>query len=135
MLVEMLKKNQQFNDLPTPKQELFAILATKFEEDSNAIYLTPEELTDHTETGNKDLWTQFLALAPVTQFIKAEMSRLTDIAQRRALRSLQAQATSGNVAAAREINDLAGIYANKDNNKVVVLHRITRPEVKKNESN
>jgi hypothetical protein len=130
MLIEMLKKNQQFNELPTPKQELFAILAIKFEEDPTAIYLTPDELTQHTNTGNKDLWVQFLALPPVSQFIKAEMARLTDVAQRKALKSLQAQAMSGNVAAAKEINDLAGIYLSQNNNRTVVLHQISRPKVK-----
>jgi hypothetical protein len=130
MLVDMLRKNQQFNELPIPKQELFAILATKFEEDPAAIYLTPDELTKHTNTGNRDLWVQFLSLAPTQQFIKAEMARLTDVAQRKALKSLQSQAMSGNVQAAKEINELAGIYQNQNNNRTVVLHRIVRPEIK-----
>lgn len=130
MLVEMLKKNQQFNSLPPNRQELFAILATKFEEDPAAIYLTPDELTTHTNTGNKELWVQFLALPPTSQFIKAEMARLTDVAQRKALKSLQAQAMSGNVQAAKEINELAGIYQNQNNNRTVVLHQIKRPEIK-----
>jgi hypothetical protein len=112
------------------EQEAFLALASKFENSSEAMYLSPDELTAKLKLGNKEMWTRFLNLEPVMSFIKSEMAHQARVAQRKAFLSLQKLALEGNVQAAKEINELSGIMSTTDDNKVIVLHQIQRPKVK-----
>lgn len=127
MLTEMLKLNPNFQSLPTHIQEVYARLAAAFQEDNHLLYQDPDTLIESTSLGNKQMWTDFLRMEPVQNYIKAQMTQLTQIAQRRAFLSLQQQAVAGNVQAVKEINELSGIMDRSDDNRVVVLHQIARP--------
>lgn len=131
MLIEMLKESESFKNMNVQKQELTAILAYHFENNPKTLYMTPEELIKHTQKGNKEQWIEFLGLEPVRNYIRAEMSYKAQVAQRKAFQSLANSAEDGNVQAAKEINELSGIMQSADNNKIIVLHRISRPEIKK----
>ena len=61
------------------------------------------------------------------------MSAQAQIAQRKTFQTLQVAAQQGNVQAAKEINELSGILQQYDNNKVIVLHQISRPKIQKQE--
>lgn len=129
MLVNLLKNDKEFQSLPDQKQELFLALAHQLETNSkDLIYLDAEELTETTGIGNRTLWQALTNLPATRQFIKAEMQRFTDVAQRRAFKALQKQAENGNVSAAKEIQELSGILNQTDNNRLIILHQIQRPK-------
>ena len=134
MLLSLLQSDKDFQALPQDRQEIFQILASTLETQSkDLIYLDAEELTETTGIGNRTLWQALTNLPATRQFIKAEMQRFTDVAQRRAFKALQKQAENGNVSAAKEIQELSGIMNQQDNNRVIILHRIERPKEQKQE--
>jgi hypothetical protein len=130
-LLNMLKESKSFQDKSQEQQQIFARLADTFESDPDYLFLDPIELTTTTELGNKTMWFQFLNLEPVKNYIKSEMSYKAQVAQRRAFAALANSAEQGNVQAAKEINELSGIMSASDNNRVVVLMRVSRPEIQK----
>lgn len=127
-LTEMLKQSNSFQSLPEEKREIFARLAEEFQDNDLALHLSPTELTVKLGIGNRDLWQQFLQMDTVLAYLKQQMSFNAQIAHRKAFNSLQKEASQGDTQAAKQINELAGIYANTNNNKVVVLHQIARPK-------
>lgn len=127
-LVEMLKNSTQFQSLPQEKQEIFYRLADVFHDNDLAIHLTPTELTIKLGIGNRDLWQQFLQMETVLAYIKGQMSFNAQIASRKAMQALTREASNGDTSAAKQVNELAGIFDKIDNNKIVVLHRINRPK-------
>lgn len=136
-LVDTLTKYPIFQELPIDKQHALLTLATHFETEEQALYLSPNELTTTLNIGNAEQWSILLQFEPTKNFIKKELAERTQIAHRKAVQSLQFQASNGNVAAAKEINDLVGIYEKSSDNKIVVLHKISRPKIKEvsNEGN
>jgi hypothetical protein len=130
-LLTMLKESKSFKDKNIQEQEIFARLANTFESDPDYLFLDPIELTNTTNLGNKQMWFQFLNLEPVKNYIKSEMSYKAQVAQRRAFAALAQSAEQGNVQAAKEINELSGIMSASDNNRIVVLMRVSRPELRK----
>lgn len=134
MLLESLKNNTVFQSLPQEKQEIFARLAEEFEDNELALYLSPAELSQTLQIGNKNSWQEFLNLEAVRQYIKGQMSQIAEVASRKTFLSLKREGESGNVQAVKQINELSGILNSGDKNKVVVLHRIERPKLVKEES-
>ena len=134
MLSEMLKNHKHFKELPVHRQEIFLALATYFQTEDGALYLSPEELPLQSSLGNKQLWEELLAMEPTRQFIKTQMAHHSQIAMRKSFQSLQRLAESGNVQAAKEINELSGIMNQTENNRIVVLHYIQRPKVQEVEA-
>lgn len=130
-LLTMLKESKSFQDKTAEQQQIFARLADTFESDPDYLFLDPIELTQNTSIGNKQMWFQFLNLEPVKNYIKSEMSYKAQVAQRRAFQALADSAEKGNVQAAKEINELSGIMSASDNNRIVVLMRVSRPELRK----
>lgn len=128
MLVEMLKKNKTFQSMPLDQQEILARLATSFQEDFQYLYLSPEELSEETGIGNKNQWATLLSLDITSSYIKQQMGQQIQIAQRKGIQALQAQAMLGNTQATKQINELAGILNQADQNKVVVLIQVNRPD-------
>ncbi len=127
MLLDMLKNSQSYQDLPFEEKEIVARLATVFEQHSDqTLHLTPLELASTLHLGNKDQWQRFLNLEPTKQFIRTQQAFNAQIAQRKAFQALEREATSGNVNAAKQINELSGILNNTDSNKIIVLHQINR---------
>jgi hypothetical protein len=134
MLTELLKKHPAFQELPLHEQEIFAKLATVFQESTDNLFKSPEELEESTGIGNRFQWARLLAFEPTKHYIESQMAQITQIAHRKAFLSLQKEATLGNVQAVKHINELSGIMENKDNNKIIVLHQIERPQVEQEES-
>jgi hypothetical protein len=129
MLLEMLKNSKSYQDMTQEQKEVTARLAQAFEENSeHTLHLTPVELQNALQIGNKKLWQEFLNLEPAKQFIKTQMAFNAQVAQRKAFQSLEREAISGDVAAAKQINELSGILNNIDTNKIIVLHQIDRGE-------
>jgi Mg/Co/Ni transporter MgtE len=127
MLVELLKNARSFQSMPKEQQEITLILANKFEEHSeHTLHLSPQELADTLNLGNKRQWQEFLNLEPTKQYIKTQQAFNAQIAQRKAFQALEREATDGNVNAAKQINELSGILNNIDTNKIIVLHQINR---------
>ena len=131
MLTDILKQNEKFNQLPLDTRHAFMVLAELFEGNPHAIYMDPMELAVKLERGNKDQWQSFLQLEPVRGYIKGQMGSQAEVAARKAFQSLTKEAVQGNVQAARQVNELAGIIGGQDANKIVVLHKIERPTLKK----
>jgi chromosome condensin MukBEF MukE localization factor len=131
MLTEMLKKNKQFQSLPLDKQDLIARLASAFQEDFQYLYLSPEELQNETNIGNRNQWQELLSLDITGQYIKQQMGQQIQVSQRKAIQSLQAQALLGNTQAAKQIVELSGLLTQSDQNKVVILHQIERPKTER----
>ncbi len=132
MLVEMLKKNPTFQSFPVEQQELFARLAFAFEEDESNLFKSPVELAE-SNIGNRNHWQQFLSLDSVQAYIRQQMAYQTQIASRKGFISLQQEAKSGNVQAIKHLNELSGLLEQGDQNKIVILHQVNRPSIKKME--
>jgi len=127
MLKDMIKNSPSYQNMSTQEKEITLRLAEQFEEHSeHTLHLTPIELTETLEIGNKKLWQDFLNLDTTKQYIKAQMAFNAQVAQRKAFQSLEREAIGGDVNAAKQINELSGILNNIDTNKIIVLHRIDR---------
>jgi hypothetical protein len=129
MLLDMLKTDKQFQDLPLPEQDLIARLASAFIEDQSNIFKSADELAESASIGNIAHWQRFLTLAPVIMYIKGQMAQIAQVASRKGFLSLQKEANAGNVQAIKQINELAGILNKADDNKVIVLSYIPRPKI------
>lgn len=132
MLIEMLKESKSFQSKNREEQLVLAKLANTFESDPRYLLLNPQDLAQMTGIGNKDMWFSFLNLDPTRNYIKAEMANQAQIAQRKAFTALALSAEQGNVQAAKEINELSGIMSQSDNNRIIVMHQISRPKVVRN---
>lgn len=109
-------------------------LASQLQENDDLLYLSPQELPEITEIGNQNQWQELLALEPTKHYITQRITQITQVAQRKALQALQEQAKNGNVQAIKEINELSGIMQKRDNNRIIVLHKIERPTNLKEET-
>lgn len=129
MLIELLKNAKSFQSASKEHQEITLILAAKFEEHSeHTLHLSPQELSETLQIGNRRQWQDFLNLEPTKSYIKSQMAFNAQIAQRKTFQALEREATDGNVNAAKQINELSGILNNVDSNKIIVLHQINRGE-------
>lgn len=128
MLTKMLQESGSLHDLPKPEQEILLTLATKFQDNTNCLFLNPEELVEFTGLGTKEQWTKLLSLQETKNYIKAQMAFLSEIAQRKTFASLVRMALDGNQQAAKQVQELSGIMNQRDSNRIVVLHRIPRPK-------
>lgn len=129
----MLALNPQFEALPGEQKEIYARLADEFYDNELALYLSPKELKEKIGRGNKQQWENFLRFPAVEAYIRAQMAEHAKVASRRALQSLGKEAAAGDVQAARQINELAGVLASADSRKIVVLHKIERPKLPEKE--
>jgi hypothetical protein len=129
-LIAMLQNSSTFQTLAGEKQDVFLRLADEFDTNDFALHLSPIELTAKLQIGNKDLWQQFLQMDTVQSYIKSQMAFNSQIASRKAFTALQKEAMLGDTTAAKQINELAGIFNQQDNSKVIVLHQIQRPKIK-----
>lgn len=129
-LVDTLKRNSIFQALTTEQQDIYSRLAEEFEDAVDlAIYLTPRELSTKLQVGNAEQWQNFLNMEPVKIFIKSTLNQNLQVAQRKSIQALTKEAEMGNVQAARQVNELSGLLAKADDNKVIILHKISRPSL------
>lgn len=130
LLTEIIKDNPEFMDMPLEQREIFSRLANEYQDNDLALHLTPVELTEKLGIGNKFLWQTFLQLEAVKVYIKQQVQFNAEIASRKTMESLTKSAMTGDTSAARQINDIAGIYGKGDSNKTIILHKINRPKLK-----
>lgn len=128
MLLEMLKADKQFNDMPYEQQDLIARLASQFIQDQGNLFKSADELVEATAIGKAEHWHKFLSLNPVMIYIKQQMAAIAQVASRKGFLSLQKEAQAGNVQAVKQINELAGILNKADDNKIIIMHHIPRPK-------
>jgi hypothetical protein len=127
MLLEMIKSSKDYQNFTEEQKEITARLATTFEQHSeHTLHLSPTELAQTLNFGNKQLWQNFLNLEPTKQYIRSQMAFNAQVAQRKAFQALEREAVSGDTNAAKQINELSGILNNIDTNKIIVLHQIDR---------
>lgn len=103
-------------------------LASHFEDNDLALYLTPTDLARTLQVGSKQNWAEFLSLDPVRAYIRAQMAASAQIQQRAAQATLAQAAKSGDVQAAKLITEISGVLNSGDKSKTVVLHRVNRPQ-------
>jgi hypothetical protein len=127
MLTQMLKESQTFSSLSIPEQQITMVLASKFQDSINYLFLNPEELALHTGIGTKEQWYDFLLLQETKNFIKSQMAFMSQIAQRKTFASLVQLALDGNQQAAKQVQELSGVLNQQDTNRTIVLHQIPRP--------
>lgn len=128
MLLEMLRDYKLFQDLPYEEKEIFAVMANKFVEKSEYIYMSPDELAEATQIGTRHLWNRFLMMEPVNSYINVEIAQATRIAARKGIQNLHRSTATGEVQATKFASELAG-FLDRDNNKVIILHHVDRPEL------
>jgi peptide subunit release factor 1 (eRF1) len=129
----MIQNSPTFTQYNREKQEIISALADAFETDSEAIYYSPEQLEKALELGNVALWKEFLNLEQTRSYIKSQMGFNAQIASRKAFAALQREASQGDTQAAKQVNELAGVLANADQNRIIVLHQINRGDNNGNE--
>jgi hypothetical protein len=128
-LREMLELNPQFQQLNGEQKAIYGRLADEFYDNDLALYLSPKGLAEKLMRGNKQQWEIFLRFPAVEAYIKAQMAEQAKVASRRAMQALGKEAALGDVQAARQVNELAGVLASADSRKIVVLHQIARPKL------
>jgi hypothetical protein len=126
MLTQMLEESGALNDLPLPQKTILMHLASKFQSQTDYMFLNPEELLEATQSGTVDKWKDLLNLQETKNYIKGQMAFLSQIAQRKTFAALVSQALGGNQQAAKQVQELSGILNQQDTNRVVVLHQIPR---------
>jgi hypothetical protein len=127
MLTEMLNQSDTLANYPLPQKRIIMTLAHRFQNQTNLLFMNPEELEEYTELGNRDQWADLLKLQETKNFIKGSMAALAEIAQRKTFHSLVEQAMSGNAQAAKQVQELSGIMNQQDTNRTIILHQIPRP--------
>jgi uncharacterized membrane protein YdfJ with MMPL/SSD domain len=127
MLTKMFDESEAFNKLDQPTRTILYVLGNTFQQSTEYLFMSPEELQKNTESGTVDQWTKLLQLQETQNFIKGTMAFLSQISQRKTFQSLVSMAMSGNAQAAKQVQELSGIMNQVDTNKIIVLHRIPRP--------
>jgi hypothetical protein len=128
MLTQMINESGVLKDLSIPEQTIIFKLASKYQENTNFLFLDPQELQEETGIGTKEQWTELLRLQETQNFLKGQMQFLAQIAQRKTFQSLVQSALGGNAQAAKQVQELSGIMNQQDQNRTVVLHYVPRPK-------
>ena len=128
MLTQMLEESGALDKLSIPQKTIILHLASKFQSSTEYMFLDPEELEKETSIGTKDQWYQLLNLQETKNYVKGQMAFIANIAQRKTFQELVQMALEGNHQAAKQVQELSGVLNQQDSNRVVVLHRIPRPE-------
>lgn len=132
MLTSMLQQSQSYKELSIPNQAMQTTLAQQFEKSSDNLFCSPEELSHTLGIGTISNWERFLALEPVQNYIKSQMTNISQVASRKAFQALSEKAASGDTQAAKQINEISGLLAKADSNRVIVLTHVPRPNKEKN---
>lgn len=127
MLTQMFDQSEAFNKLPPQERTILYVLGNTFQQSTEYLFLSPEELQKVTESGTIEQWQKLLLLQETQNYIKGQMAFLSQVSQRKTFKSLVEMALSGNQQAAKQVQELSGIMNQVDTNKIIVLHRIPRP--------
>jgi hypothetical protein len=131
MLTEMLNQSDTLDNYPLPQKRIIMTLASRFQTQTNLLFMNPEELEEYTALGTRDQWADLLKLQETKNYIKGQMAALAEIAQRKTFSSLVEQAMNGNAQAAKQVQELSGIMNQQDTNRTIILHQIPRPHSNK----
>jgi hypothetical protein len=126
MLTQMINESGVLKDKTLPEQTILMKLAARYQENTNFLFLDPEELQTESGIGTKEQWTELLRLQETQNFLKGQMQFLAQIAQRKTFQSLVQSALGGNAQAAKQVQELSGILNQQDQNRTVVLHYVPR---------
>lgn len=126
MLTQMLEESGSLVNLSPPEKLITLKLANKFQSNTQYLFMEPEELRTHTQIGTVEQWRELLLMQETQNFIKGQMSFLSQIAQRKTFAALVQSAIDGNTQASKQITELSGVMNAVDNNKVIILHHIPR---------
>jgi hypothetical protein len=126
MLTQMINESGVLKDKTLPEQTILMKLAARYQENTNFLFLDPEELQQESGIGTKEQWTELLRLQETQNFLKGQMQFLAQIAQRKTFQSLVTSALGGNAQAAKQVQELSGILNQQDQNRTVVLHYVPR---------
>jgi chromosome condensin MukBEF MukE localization factor len=124
----MINESGVLKDKTLPEQTILMKLAARYQENTNFLFLDPEELQQESRIGTKEQWTELLRLQETQNFLKGQMQFLAQIAQRKTFQSLVQSALGGNAQAAKQVQELSGILNQQDQNRTVVLHYVPRPK-------
>lgn len=127
MLTKMLDQSTKFQELPSPERTINYVLANTFQQSTGYLFMSPEELVEHTDSGTIEQWQKLLALPETQNYIKSQMAFISQVYQRKTFQSLVSMAMSGNAQAAKQVQELSGVLNQVDSNKIVILHHIPRP--------
>jgi hypothetical protein len=128
MLTKMLSESGVLDDRTLPEKTILMKLAARYQENTNFLFLDPEELQTESGIGTKEQWTELLRLQETQNFLKGQMQFLAQIAQRKTFKSLVESALGGNANAAKQVQELSGVLNQQDQNRTVVLHYVLRPK-------
>lgn len=132
MLTQMLESSNSLQNKTLPEKTVLMKLAHTYQQSTTYLFLDPQELTQQTGLGTIDSWNELLNLQETKNYIKGQMAAVSQIAQRKSFQSLLTAALQGNHQAAKQIQEISGVFNQQDSNRTVVLHRIPRPEVTSN---
>jgi hypothetical protein len=124
----MINESGVLKDKTLPEQTILMKLAARYQENTNFLFLDPEELQTESGIGTKEQWTELLRLQETQNFLKGQMQFLSQIAQRKTFQSLVTSALGGNAQAAKQVQELSGVLNQQDQNRTVVLHYVPRPK-------
>lgn len=127
-LAEQIENKEK---LSIEKKTVFQKLAEVFTDPGNIQFLMMDnlELSFNSQIGNPRIWQEFLQLEETQNYVQSQMRFLTDVAHRKAFAALQDKAMTGDTTAAKQINELAGVFQRGDDNKILILHQISRPQI------
>jgi hypothetical protein len=126
-LQELLTSNKGFQKLSAQQKTIFLEMATQFEQRKDNLYYNIEELAAFNQPFSRSQWSEFLDLEPTRQYIRSRMQKEADIMERKLFQTLEEQALSGNVQAARELKSFVQT-GSKSDKTVVILHAVPRPQ-------
>lgn len=127
MLTQMLDEAGTLNTLPLPQKRILMALAKRLQDRTDLLFMNTEELADSVGLGTQEQWKELLNLQETKNFIKGQMAAIAEIAQRKTFAALVQSALSGNHQAAKQVQEISGIFNQQDQNRTIVLHQIPRP--------
>lgn len=133
MLTQMMETSNALQNKSIPERTIYLKLASIYQSSTDYLFMSPEELYDVTGLGSIHYWSELLNMQDTKNFLKGQMAAISQIAQRKSFKALLESALNGNHQASKQIQELSGVLNQQDSNRVVVLHRIPRPEVSNEE--
>lgn len=128
ILTKMMEEAGTLKEYTLPEQRIYQKLASRFQESTECLFYSPDELLDLYSIGTIEQWKTLLNFQETKMFIKGQMSFIADISQRKTFHSLVQMAMNGNPQAAKQVQELSGIMNQQDTNRTIVLHQIPRPK-------
>lgn len=128
MLTKMMEEAGTLADYTLPEKAIYNKLASRFQESTECLFFSPDELQQQYGIGTVEQWKTLLNFQETQMFIKGQMAFIAQISQRKTFSSLVQMAMNGNPQAAKQVQELSGIMNQQDTNRTIILHQIPRPK-------